>query len=95
MSVKSLLFCVVALWPVCLGAWPGSPGCRGGPCLVFVGCVLALRDFLRWSSLDVSPFPRQFANRAILATRQSQEKKERHVEKKKELRNDMEPPPGL
>ena len=34
MSVKSLLFCVVASWPVYLEG--GVPGCRGGPCPIFV-----------------------------------------------------------
>ena len=44
----------------------GVPGCRGGPCPLF-GCLCSgLRDFLRWSYPDVSPFHLQNGLRVLL-----------------------------
>ena len=40
LSLKSLVVCCVASWPVRLGAWPGGSWLpwRAVPCLLFVCC---------------------------------------------------------
>ena len=79
LSVKSLVFFwLFASWPVHLGAWPGGSWLpwRAAPVLWFCGYVLVwfLRDFCRNGPVFRFTFS---TDRAILAIRQTQEKKSR------------------